>query len=193
MKKNIRSANGFTLSEVMIVIAIISVLVVIGIPTVLNWLPNYRLKSATGDLSSNMQWTKLMAIRNNYEWGIQFNTGGDLYQIVDGGADGQCGTADDVLVRTISFASYGDVIQFGFGDAAAAVNGIDGNPMPATTVTFTNGLVWAGGQGVVFNGRGMANEAGEIYLQNSQNTAYGIGNNAGAYIYLRRWLGNIWE
>ena len=60
--------SGFTLVELMIGIAIISILVSVAVPAVINgWLPNYRLKSAARDLYSNLQKARLEAVKRNVD------------------------------------------------------------------------------------------------------------------------------
>ena len=57
--------DGFTIIEIIIVIAVLGILVAIGVPNFLNWLPKYRLQSAARDLYSNMYRAKIGAIKAN--------------------------------------------------------------------------------------------------------------------------------
>jgi len=67
--------SGFTLIEMMIVIAVIGILVSISTPAVISWLPNYRLRSAANDLVSNFQKAKLEAVKRNTDVLINFIPG----------------------------------------------------------------------------------------------------------------------
>ena len=62
---NIAKQKGFTLAEVMIVVAIIGILSAIAVPSFLTWVPNIRLKAAARNLYSNMQKVKTEAIKRN--------------------------------------------------------------------------------------------------------------------------------
>ena len=93
-----RNESGFTLIEMVVVMAVILVTASIAIPNVLRWLPNYRLRGAVSDLYSNFQKAKLESIKRNTNVVLAFDpsNGNDSYQVfVDDGAGG--GTPNDFI------------------------------------------------------------------------------------------------
>ncbi len=73
--------SGFTLYELLIVIAITAVLSAIAIPNFIKWLPKYRLGSAARSLLSAMQYSRLMAVKENVNVLVNFDPGNNLYRI----------------------------------------------------------------------------------------------------------------
>ena len=66
---------GFTMVELMIVIAVIAILSAIAVPNIINSLPNYRAKAAARDMISNFQKAKMEAVKRNRDVVISFATG----------------------------------------------------------------------------------------------------------------------
>lgn len=88
MKKNryafFSNQTGFSLSETMVVIAIIAIMAAIGIPTFSKMIPDIRLRSAAQDLYSNLQATKMDAIKENSTRSITFDPDNGTYTLADG-------------------------------------------------------------------------------------------------------------
>ena len=71
-RKKRRADSGFSLIELMVTAAIITIIVVIAIPSFSNWLPNYRLNSAARDLVSSLRKAKMEAVKNNSMCCVRF-------------------------------------------------------------------------------------------------------------------------
>jgi len=113
VKKN----SGFTLIELMVVIVVIGILVAIGVPNFMSWLPKYRLKSAVRDLYSNMQLAKMTAVKSNQNCTVTYSTDPDQYVL--GGA----------LSKTVVLEDYGSGVNF---------NGPGNETFAVTTITFNS-------------------------------------------------------
>ena len=115
-------SKGFTLVEVMIVIAIIGILVSVAATSIMLSLPQRRLKEAVRDMISTMQDAKVNAIKDNTDWRIVFNAGAGTYQIISGGPDGGFAPPvaldiDNIPIMTITLANHGSGVTFGAGNA----------------------------------------------------------------------------
>ena len=73
-KSNCHKQAGFTMVELMIVIAVIAILTAIAVPNIISWLPNYRAKAAARDVISNFQKAKMEAVKRNRDVVISFAT-----------------------------------------------------------------------------------------------------------------------
>lgn len=167
--------SGFTMIEMLMTVIIMAVVLAIAIPSFVVWLPNYHLRSATRDLFSNMQQTKMAAIQANGTYSIIFNDGAganDGYIVQDNEAN---------LVKQVNFSDYGPNIEFGNGDAANDIDGAGFGPF----ITYTANTV-------AFTSRGLA-DSGNVYLQNQKGTAYVVGSRASGVIIMRKWLNGNWQ
>jgi prepilin-type N-terminal cleavage/methylation domain-containing protein len=65
MAGRLKTVRGFTLIEMMIVVAILSLLVMVAIPNFLSWNSKYKLKDAVGQVYGNMNIARMNAINQN--------------------------------------------------------------------------------------------------------------------------------
>jgi type IV fimbrial biogenesis protein FimT len=97
--------SGFTVIELMVVIAIIGIMTAIAIPAFSTWLPNYRLKSAARDLYSNFQKGKIAAIKNNTNCTVIFEpTAGSAYDyrvFIDADKDLEYDAGEEVIADVL--------------------------------------------------------------------------------------------
>jgi len=147
--------DGFTLIEAIVIILVLGILAAVAIPAFSHFGPDMRLKGAVRDLKSNMELSRLRAIRQNANVVLAFDTGNNSYTVfVDNGAGG--GVANDwtqngseVVLKTVSLPS--DVTMY--------------------EVSFSFGTSQCG-----FNSRGLpaSQRIGHVYMRNSKNNYRGI-------------------
>ena len=171
--------SGFSLIEVMVVLAILAIVAGASAPNLQRWMRNYRLKSAVMDLHSNMQLAKLNAVKENRQWKIQFNASGTytLIQCLTNTSTCETGTLNTHyrVSKTVSFeTAYTNEIVFK-------------NPQSASLLFEQNPLA--------FSSTGTTMQPGYVYISNSINSSYyrvGTRYIAGA-VHIEKWNGSGWN
>jgi prepilin-type N-terminal cleavage/methylation domain-containing protein len=69
----LRKSEGFSLPEVLVVVAILGIMSAIAIPSMLSWLSNKGLQSAARDLYSNMKKAQSFSVKENRNCAVTFN------------------------------------------------------------------------------------------------------------------------
>jgi len=73
--------RGFTITELMIVVAIMGGLTAVATPSLSRWLTSIRMASATRDIASTLQLVRVKAITQNTGIRINFDTTAHTYQM----------------------------------------------------------------------------------------------------------------
>ena len=150
--------HGFTLTEMVIVLAVGGILTAIAIPTFLAWAPKYRVNGAARQVFSQMMAAKAKAISENNNYVITFDTSNNRFTIHD---DDNSDSTQDAgeSVRTFDIAAAYPEIEFGYIDATnPSGDAITG------AVTFTGTPRRA-----IFYPSGLA-KAGAVYLKPAEDT-----------------------
>lgn len=69
---NQRRDRGFSLVEVLVVVAIVAIMAATGFPAISRYIRNYRIKGAATDVAGELQATRSKAIMTNTNAGVSF-------------------------------------------------------------------------------------------------------------------------
>ncbi|OQY56053.1 MAG: hypothetical protein B6245_18895 [Desulfobacteraceae bacterium 4572_88] len=116
--KMIRDESGFTMIELFIVIALMSIMAAFAVPNYMSWIPNYKLKTAIQEVFSNFQKAKLTAIKMNVNCTVTFGQaiGDDTYDYVvyvDSDNDLEYDDGEEIIAKVDWEEKYDKVVESG--------------------------------------------------------------------------------
>jgi type IV fimbrial biogenesis protein FimT len=168
-----RKQSGFTTIELLVVVVILGVLMAIGIPNYLQYVPRARLKRAARDLYSELQLAKMAAIKVNDTCTVTYDPSGTFYTI---SYNINIAGVSTPRSKKIKLAKYRSGVRFVVP--------------PGGSVAFDSAMI-------EFNSRGLRDlpVAGDAYayLSNDGNTGYyRVGPLISGVVQLHKYGGSSW-
>lgn len=80
----LRKNDGFSLNELMIIIGIIALVCGIAMPSLIGYLPKYRMGSAARDILGTLEFARLTAVKRNATTLVTLDYANDLVRITVG-------------------------------------------------------------------------------------------------------------
>ena len=122
LKKVSKDSSGFSLMELMVVIAMIGILSAIALPGILRALPEQRLKNAARNLYADMQRARMLAVTENRRVYVKFDKTGGFYYFDD---DNDGYTPSDFRRNLSEYGdvSFGKTNNISFGPTGSAGTG----------------------------------------------------------------------
>ena len=133
----VRGQEGLTLTELVIVIALVGVLASIAIPNIVDWLPRYRLREASRGLAFDMQLARMQSVSTNVQLGVSITAAG--YTLFKDLNSNGIYDAGDVVLKTQTFPSGISVSLNNFAGNTATFSPRGTSNGGAVTLTNTQG------------------------------------------------------
>ena len=179
-----KSQFGFTMLELLVAVAIVGIAAGLAMPDLVSFMANFRLKGAANGLYSDMQYTKMNAIKQNKNWAIVFDPNAGKYYICsDQGGDDSWALSQNTIEKEVTLPDQSGV-AFGYGSASKDATDAGGTNFD-DNVTFDNNYA-------IFNPVG-SGTSGYAYLENNKNTTYAVGKASTGFIYIKKWNGSDWQ
>ena len=119
-----RKDSGFTITELMVTIAVIAILASLAIPNFIAWLPNYRLQSGAEEIQSTLQLARFTAIKENETATVLFDIANESYRASVGGQTFRRGRMPAGI--DINSAAFGGGTFVQFNNQGYAINNTNG-------------------------------------------------------------------
>ncbi len=126
--------RGFTLTELMIVVALMAILAAIAVPTIMAQMPRYRLNGAARQVMSDLVAAKMKAVSQNNKFKVFFLDNHRYMILDDDDNDGTADTGESTETKDIQ-ADYQDLTFSSTNNPIFQPNGTASN---LATITLTN-------------------------------------------------------
>jgi Tfp pilus assembly protein FimT len=134
-RMNIFKKSGFSLTELMVIAAVVGVVTAIAAPNYMNYMADRRLKGAARMVMSDLMAARQKAVSQNYQFMVFFNTQTTYTILYDTNNNGTADTGETTEAKNIR-NDYYDVTFSASGNPVFSPRGTAG--ATAVTVTLTS-------------------------------------------------------
>lgn len=177
--------GGFTLLELILVVAIISIMSAIAVPAFSSLYGDYCLKAAVWELKDMFKDAKLLSIQDK-PCAITFDpVQGRATLYVSKGPDEKWDTGDERLIREMCLSNKGGALSFGYGNRGPVRK-------PNRLVETEDGISFTSNR--FASDEGLVGSSGSVYIQSaSSGGAMALTFNTTDFsCTVRKWNGKEW-
>ena len=167
--------QGFTLLELLIVIAFVAIIMAIGIPNFSKWKEKYEINGQAKKVYFDIMLARSTSVKNDNNVSVTFNIDKNFYKVHD---DTNSDGIED-HGESIKSVNLENNVEFGY---VPGLRDIDGNMV-------TSPVFLESGSTVTFNRRGQASKGGSIFLIHKNDI--GVANNRLRSINILRATGAV--
>lgn len=167
--------QGFTLLELLIVIAFVAIIMAIGVPNFSKWKEKYEINGQAQKVYFDIMLARSTSVKNNNSVSVTFDVSKNLYKVHD---DTNSNSIED-HGESIKSVNLENNVEFGY---VPGLRDIDGNMV-------TSPIFMESSNTVTFNFRGQASKGGSIFLIHKNDI--GISNNRLRSINILRATGAV--
>lgn len=126
MHRCARNARGYSLAELMTIVAIIGIVSMVGLPALMQLMPQYRIRSAATDVASSLRLARDRAVSTRRDWQVLIDTST---------TPAQYRLRESVNGSWLNAGFDGRLVPAG-APAGRPLSSVTVDPSSATTITF---------------------------------------------------------
>ncbi len=131
--------NGFTMIELLTVVAIVGIGSVLAVPAYLQWNARYELRQAAAQVTSQLHLARMAAMNRNRPVNVNLTTTSGVVHIMASDTGGQLVIPSEPMRGSVSTVTASTVMFSSLGLRASGAAGTD----QLITLANTNGLTYA--------------------------------------------------